>query len=79
MCFKGRARHLTVELGPRPGLSAGLRSKVSQLHTGNHKRFYEMVLCPSCSAFDLRRDLQTLIRSPYHLCEGARYTCLTCT
>lgn len=28
-------------------VSACLRSKVRQLSTGNHKRFYEMVLCPS--------------------------------
>lgn len=54
------------------GLSACLTSKVSQLQDATTSDFYEM--CSAlCIAFDLRRALHTLIRSPYHPWEAARH------
>lgn len=46
-------------------VSAWLTSKVNQLQDATTSDFYE--LCSGlCIAFDLRRDLHTLIRPPYH-------------
>lgn len=53
-------------------VSACLTSKVNQLRDATTSDFYEM-RSALCIAFDLRRDLHTLIRPPYHPCEAAMH------
>lgn len=63
---------------PGQGLETSVRvsawlTKVNQLQDATTSDFYE--LCSGlCLAFDLRRDLHTLIRPPYHPCEAATHS-----
>lgn len=68
---QGVFQRLSLETSVR--VSAWLTSKVNQLQDATTSDFYEP--CSGlCIVFDLRRDLHTLIRPPYHPCEAATHS-----